>query len=168
MGVIQNLNKAVSSNYELIFPIIPVIDKPKDMDIFTLNIHGTVIPSMTCGTIESSWQNSAFPMNIAPTTFEPWFCNFTVDSNFCNWYILYKWMLFIDNPITGKSTSFKDYSVDAIVKFVDNNDKEIMNIKIIGIYPTLLNEVTLSHRDGETNLDCGVSFNYIRFEVDRL
>ena len=168
MGVIQNLNKAVSSNYELIFPIIPVVDKPKDMDIFTLNIHGTVIPSMTAGTVEPSWQNASFPMNIAPTTFEPWFVNFTVDSNFCNWYILYKWLLFVNNPITGKSTSFSDYAVDAVLKFINNNDQEIMNIKIIGIYPTLLNEVTLSHRDGEVNLDCGVNFNYTYFEAVRL
>ena len=167
MSVIQNLNKAVSSNYELIFPIIPVVDKPKDMDIFTLNIHGTVIPSMTCGTVEPSWQNASFPMSIAPTTFEPWFVNFTVDSNFCNWFILYKWMLFINNPITGLSKSFKDYSVDAILKFINNEDQEVMNIKITGIYPTLLNEVTLSHRDGEINLDCGVNFNYTYFEAVR-
>ncbi len=168
MSILQNLNKAIGSSYELIFPIIPVTDKPKDMDVFTLNIHGTVIPSMTIGTTEPGWQNASYPMAIAPTTFEPWFVNFTVDSNYCNWFILYKWLLFINNPVTGLSTSFDKYSVDAILKIINNDNQEVMNIKIRGIYPTLLNEVSLSHRDGEINLDCAVNFNYTMFEAVRL
>lgn len=168
MSIIQNLNKAIGASYELIFPIIPITDKPRDMDVFTLNIHGTVIPSMTLGTAEPGWQNASFPIGIAPTTFEPWFVNFTVDSDYCNWYILYKWLLYINNPITGLATSFKDYSVDAILNLINNDNESVMNLKIQGIYPTLLNEVSLSYRDGETNLDCGVNFNYTYFEAIRV
>ena len=168
MSVIQNLNKAEGTSYELIFPILPVTEKPKDMDIFTLNIHGTVIPSMTLGTTEPQWQNASFPMAIAPTTFEPWFVNFTVDSDYCNWFTLYRWMLFINNPITGFAKSFDEYSVDAELKLINNQHDEVMKLIIKGIYPTLLNEVSLSHREGEANLDCGVSFNYTYFEAKRL
>jgi len=168
MSTIQNLNKALAGNYELIFPLIPVVDKPKDMDIFSLNIHGTVIPSMTVGTSEPSWQNASFPIAIAPTTFDPWFVNFTVDSDFCNWYILYKWILFMNDPMTGIAHSHKEYAVDAVLKFINNDNKEVMNIKIYNIYPTLLNEVQLTHRNGEEILDCGVNFNYTAFETQRL
>jgi len=168
MSVIQNLNKAKGHSYELIFPMIPVAEKPKDMDIFTMNIHGTVIPSMTVGTTEPNWQNASYPMAIAPTTFEPWFVNFTVDSDFCNWYIIYKWILFINNPSTGLERSFKDYAVDATLKLINNESHEVMNINIRNIYPTLLNEVSLSHRDGESYLDCAVNFNYTLFEAVRL
>jgi len=160
---IQNLNKAVSSNYELIFPILPITEKPKDMDIFSLNIHGTIIPSMTVGTVEPSWQNASFPMAIAPVTFEPWSVDFTVDSDFCNWFILYQWLLFINNPFTGKATSLEEYSVRASLNFINNDKQSVMSIDIYNIYPTSLNEVSLSHRDGEINLDCNVNFNYSYF-----
>jgi len=168
MSDIQNLNKALTGNYELIFPMIPVVEKPKDMDIFTLNIYGTVIPSMTLGTTEPTWQNGSYPMAIAPTVFEPWFVNFNVDSDFCNWYILHKWILFINSPTKGIERPHSEYAVDATLKIINNDAVEVMKINIYNIYPTLLNEVQLSYRDGETNLESGVNFNYSTYEAIKL
>jgi hypothetical protein len=41
-----------------------------------------------------------------------------------------------------------------------------MDIDIIDMYPTMLGECSLSHREGETNMESSVNFNYVRYEVD--
>ena len=162
-----NLNKSGGNNYELIFPILPITEKITDTDILTLNIHGTVIPAISMATEERNWQGGVAPMAMSPITYEPWYVNFTVDSNWCNWYMIYKWMTFIDDGNTHYGRSTKDYYVDATLLVYDNAENKIMTIKIVNIYPTNLNEVTLSHRDGQEILDCGANFNYTRMEIER-
>lgn len=163
-----NFNKSAAANYELIFPVLPITKEPSDADILSLNIHGTVVPSISIQTSENNWQGSMYPSALSELIFEPWYVNFTIDSNWCNWYMLYRWITFIDNgeDMYGRSTN--QYFVDATLNIYDNSNNRIMSIKIINIYPTALNEVTLSQRDGKSNLDCGVNFNYTRLEVDRV
>jgi hypothetical protein len=163
-----NLNKSATSNYELIFPVLPITQKVQDSDILSLNIHGTVVPAIALGTTEHNWQGSHYPAAISEITYEPWYVNFTVDSNWYNWYMLYKWITFIDDGNTHYGRPIKDYFVDATMNIYDNSNNRIMSLKIINIYPSSLNEVTLSQRDGQENLDCGVNFNYTRVEVENI
>ncbi|MCK5020393.1 MAG: hypothetical protein KAS32_25375, partial [Candidatus Peribacteraceae bacterium] len=60
------------------------------------------------------------------------------------------------------------YFADATLNIYDNSDNKVMGVKVVNIYPSSLNEVTLSQRDGKENLDCGVNFNYTRMEVERI
>jgi len=161
-----NLNKSSAANYELIFPILPITEKISDTDILTLNIHGTVVPSIALGTEEHQWQGSMYPAAISGITYEPWYVNFAVDSNWCNWYMIWKWMTMIDDGNTHYGRSTKDYFVDATMNVYDNANNRVMGVKIVNIYPTNLNEVTLSQRDGQEILDCGVNFNYTRMEIE--
>jgi len=163
-----NLNKSVSANYELMFPVLPVSGGVKDSEVLTLNIHGTIIPAITLATVESNWQGGLYPMAISGLVFEPWYVNFVVDSNWSNWYMLYKWITFIDDGETRYGRPTNEYFVDATLNIYDNSNNRIMGIKIINIYPTSLNEVTLSQREGQENLSCGVNFNYTRIGVERI
>lgn len=163
-----NLNKSSGANYELIFPILPITKSVRDTEPFTLNIYGTVIPSITTETSEQYWQGGKLPIAMSPITFEPWYVNFNVDSNWCNWLLLWEWMIHIDNGNTRYGRPLKEYFVDAYLNIYDNADNRVLGVKIINIYPTSLNEVTLSHRDGKENLDCGVNFNYTRIEVENI
>ena len=162
-----NFNKANSQSYELIFPKLPVTDDVRTADAFTLNIHGTVIPSLNLGTDEMNWQGGMYPFAIAPITFEPFFVNFAVDSDFCNWFMMYQWIELISNNKDHYDKNRKDYWVDATLKFTDNHDNHVMDIEFNNMYPSLLNEVSLSYREGEMNLECGINFNYTRFEASK-
>lgn len=163
-----NFNKSAGANYELIFPVLPVTKRVGDADIFTLNIHSTIVPAITLATAEVDWQGGRLPMAISPLVYEPWYVNFSIDSNWCNWWMLYRWITFIDDGYKKYGEAMPNYFVDAMVNIYDNMDNRIMGLKIINIYPTSLNEVTLSQRDDQVNLSCGVNFNYTRIEVERV
>ena len=160
-----NLNKAAGENFQLIFPKIPTESSVRDMDILTLNIHGTVVPSLTIGTFTNDWMGGAYPQMIAPITYEPWYTNFDVDSNFQNWYKLYKWINFINNNKDRYDRRPSEVWVDATLYLVDNFDKHVMTVTIFNIFPTMLGEMALSHRDGVQNVQSSVSFAYTRLEV---
>ena len=164
----MNLNKSAGANYELIFPILPITRDVKDADVFLLNIYGTIIPAITMATHEQDWQGGKYPMAISPLVYEPWYVHYTVDSNWCNWWMLYRWITFIDNGISKYGRPWREYFVDAILNLYDNSHNRVMGLKIINIYPTSINEVTLSQREGQENLSSGVNFNYTRIEVDRV
>ena len=163
-----NLNKSSGQNFELVFPITPVTKNLRDSEVLTLNIHGTIIPAITLATTEVAWQGGQYPMAMSPITFEPWYVNFVVDSNWTNWLLLYKWITFIDDGNTHYGKEKEDYFVDAHLHIYDNANNKVLGVTIINIYPTSLNEVTLSQRDGQENLECGVNFNYTRIGVERV
>lgn len=160
-----NLNKATNQNFQLIFPKIPTEATIRGSEILTLNIHGTVVPSMTLGTVENSWQGGQYPMAIAPITYEPWYTNFEVDSDFDNWHKLYKWINYINNNKDTYDRNPGNYWVDATLHLVDNFDKPVLNVGIYNIFPTMLGEISLSYREGETNVQSSVSFAYTRYDV---
>lgn len=160
-----NLNKATNQNFQLIFPKLPTETTIRGSEILTLNIHGTVVPSMTLDTVQHNWQGGQYPMAKAPITFEPWYTNFEVDSNFDNWHKLYKWINFINNNKDNYDRNPGNYWVDATLHLVDNFDKPVLNVGIYNIFPTMLGEISLSYREGETNVQSSVSFAYTRFDV---
>lgn len=163
-----NFNKSSGANYELIFPVLPISDGIRESDILSLNIHGTVVPAITIGTEEGHWQGGVVPRAISTLTYEPWYVNFTVDSNWRNWWMLFRWITLIDDGNSHFGVSTSEYFVDATLNIYDNANNRVMGIKIVNIYPSNLNEVSMSQRDGQESLDCGVNFNYTRMEIERV
>lgn len=163
-----NLNKAVGQSFELIFPTIPIRTNVRDADSFTLNIYGTVVPSVTLATTEMPWQGGVAVMAMPPVTFEPWFVNFAVDSNFDNWLIMYEWITFISNNKDRYDRTPRNYWVDASLKLNDNRGGGVLYIDFKNLFPTLLNEVAMSYREGSVNLESGITFNYTRYEVRKI
>jgi hypothetical protein len=164
----SNLNKATNQNFQMIFPLIPTEATIRDSEILTLNIHGTVLPSMTVSTVDVGWQGGHYPQAIAPIEFEPWFTNFEVDSKFENWYKIYKWINFINNNEDHYDRKPEDVWVDAKLHMTDNFDRLVMYVNIYNIYPTSLGEISFSYREGTENIQSSVSFNYTRYEVFRV
>ena len=139
-----NLNKATGQNFQLIFPLIPTERTIRDSEILTLNIHGTVLPSITISTFESHWMGGKFQAPIAPLEFEPWFTNFEVDSKFENWYKIYKWITYINNNEDHYDRKPEDVWVDATLHMTDNFGKLVMVANIRNVFPTSLGEIAFS------------------------
>lgn len=160
-----NLNKATPSNFELVFPKIPVSDNVRDMQGLTLNIHTTVIPSLTLDTTEVEWQGATVFQDSGDITFEPWLVNFTVDSQFTNWITLYKWLTFINNNNDRYGRARDTYKIDATLRVLDNFRNEILVIDLIGVWINMLGEISLTYREGSQNLESSANLIYDRYEV---
>ena len=161
-----NLNKANTGSYQLIFPKLPFRSTIEDSEVLTLNIHGTVIPSMTLTNTEMHWMGGKYDFAIPPIVFEPWYTNFTVDSNFKNWFILYEWMTTINNNKDHYDRKPDDYWINASLIVTNNFEQHVMTLKIENLFPTMLGEITLSSREGEQNLESSVNFMYTRYECE--
>ena len=160
-----NLNKATASNFQLIFPKIPTGDSVKEMRQLTMNIHSTIIPSLTISTTDINWQGGVFHQDIGDLTFDNWYVNFTVDSNFSNWLTLYKWLTFINNNKDTYGRSTDQYKVDATLQVLDNFRNEILVMDIHGIFINMLGEISLTYREGSQNLESSANFTYDRYEI---
>lgn len=160
-----NLNKATPSNFELIFPVIPTENNIRATESLTLNIHETVIPSLTLATNEIPWQGGKFHMEIGDITYEPWYVNFTVDSKFSNWRTLHKWLTFINNNKDTYSRRTNEYKVDATLRVLDNFRNEIFVVDLMGMWINMVGQIGLTYREGSTNLESSANFMYDRYEV---
>lgn len=160
-----NLNKATPSNFELIFPMVPMASDVRETQGLTLNIHTTVIPSLTLDTTDVHWQGGTAFQDIGSITFEPWLVNFTVDSVFSNWIVLYKWLTFINNNKDRYGRDRDSYKVDATLRILDNFHKEILVIDLIGVWINMLGEISLTYREGSQNLESAANFIYDRYEI---
>lgn len=161
----QNLNKATASNFQLIFPKIPTGDSTKDMKQLSMNIHTTIIPSLSLDTVDINWQGGVFRKDIGNVVFDNWYVNFTVDSSFSNWLTLYKWFTFINNNKDTYGRSTDQYKVDATLQVLDNFRNEILVMDIHGIFITMLGEISLTYREGSRNLESSANFIYDRYEI---
>lgn len=168
MSGLTNLNKATSSNFELIFPRIPTGKTIREMEGLTLNIYQTVIPSLTLMTTDVFWQGGVAHQDIGGITYEPWLVNFTVDSKFQNWTTLYKWLTFINNnkDVYGRSTD--QYKIDATLRILDNFRNEILAVDLVGMWINMLGEIQLTYREGTQNMESSANFIYDRYEIRNL
>jgi hypothetical protein len=165
MAIDTNINKSSPSNFELVFPKIPTETTLAATDELTINIYSTIIPGTTIVMEEGKWLGATSKFAAAPAVFEPWNVTFTVDSNFYNWKVLFKWLMYIHNNKDKLAELKSNYAIDATLRIVDNFRQEILRIFFVDLWITALNEVTLSYREGEQNIECTATFEYDRFEL---
>jgi len=163
---VMNLNKSNSTNYQLIFPLLPTEIYYEKSKQFTLNIFGTILPSISLNQQELEWQGNKAFTDSGDITFGMWTVDFQVDSKFSNWLVLYKWMMMIHN--NSNSPGFvrdKGLVIDATLHIMTNFRQKTLVIKFIDIWPTELGEISLSKRTGQDDLESQVTFSYDKYVI---
>jgi hypothetical protein len=159
-----NLNKASAFNYELVFPMIPGQTLLSAHEELTLNIFGAVIPGLSLGVQEVAWMGGT-TWRTDKLSFDPWTINFTVDSLFRNWKVLYQWITYINNNKDKFYEFHEDFTVDATVRFLDNFQSQIFEIFFTDVFISELSEITLSQREDETYIESIAILRYDRYEI---
>jgi hypothetical protein len=165
MTISTELNKATPTNFELIFPLIPDQTGIAANTELILNIHSVILPALSINPIEADWQGTRHKMHGTPMDFEIMSVQFNVDASFRNWKLLYNWMVFISNG-KDKMAEFHDqYAIDTSLKVVNNFNQNVLAVRFAGMWPTNIQEVSFSYKEGEVLLESGVTFVYDYFEV---
>ena len=165
MALATQVNKSSPTNFELVFPLIPRAAGFKDNDELTLNIFSTIIPSLTLETGIDDWMGTKRTKATGKAEWEQWNVNFLVDSEFKNWQLLFKWIMYINNSKDKFSEDYKNYTVDATLRIIDNFSNEIFKVHFISVWITMLGEISLSYREGEQLLECNATFSYDYFKI---
>jgi len=165
MSFRQNLNQASPHSYELIFPRLPVETSMANKNQLVLNIHSTVVPAITLSEQDMPWQGGKAKTFSGEITFEPWFVQFLVDSNFENWNLLFRWMTFINNNKNRYSKNNREYKVDASLKITDNFERTVLTIDFKNCWINQLGEVAMTHKEGDQTLNSTANFSYDRYEI---
>jgi hypothetical protein len=104
-------------------------------------------------------------MHGTPLDYEIMSVQFNVDASFRNWKLLWYWMNHISNGKDKMAEFHNEYAVDSTLNIVNNFNEAVMAVKFIGMWPTNIQEVSFSHKEGEVLLESGVTFVYDYFTV---
>jgi len=165
MAITTELNKATPTNFELVLPLIPTQTGIVANTELILNIHSVVLPAVSIQQIEIDWQGSRHKIAGTPMDFEILTVMFNVDASFRNWKLLFNWMKHISNGKDKMAEFYREYAIDASLKITNNFNQDIMAVKFSGIWPTNLQEVSFSHKEGEILLESSVTFVYDYFTI---
>jgi len=165
MPVNVELNKASPSNFELSFPLLPGQTMLHANDELILNIYGVVLPALNISALEQDWQGTKRKIASSPAEFEILTTQFIVDAAFKNWKVLFNWMTYISNNKDKMMEFYNRYAVDASLRILDNFNNSILGINFKGMWPTNLQEVSFSYKEGEVQLEGGCTFVFDFYEV---
>lgn len=162
----NTLDKAWPDTYELVLPMIPGQTDIRAGSDLTLNVFGTVLPSISMGETINNWQGHEVSFPGPPIAFGNWTFQYKVDSDFKNYKILFDWMMLMDdnneNVIAG---NLDDYAIDATLLIKASFDRPVLKATFNILYPIALGEVTFDASAGDTQLNSDVTFAYWRFEL---
>ena len=159
------LNKATPTNFQLVFPLLPPQVSLHANTELILNIHSAVLPAVSLNPIEVDWQGARHKMHGTPMDFEIFNVTFNVDASFRNWKLLFNWMNMISNGKDQMAQFYKEYAIDAAVNVINNFEQPVLVVKFSGMWPTNLQEVSFSFKEGEVLLECSATFVYDYFTV---
>ena len=163
-----NVNKATGSNFQLVIPKLPSEVSLAAADELILNLYGCAIPGVTLSQEDLRWQAWKTAIPAPPIDFQPWTFTFTVDADFRNWRVIFEWITWINNnfdiggrPDAGDGT----YVVDCSLKIIDNFQARVFDILFKNVWPQALDDVMMSQREGEVDLEATCTLVYDRYEV---
>lgn len=163
-----NINKSSPENFELLFPVLPLLDTLKESQSLSMNIFSSVLPTISLDTKEVNWMGGKAQYDSGGMSYEPWYVNFLIDDDFNNWKILYNWINYINNNKDTYGRARSDYVVDATLNILNNMREPILTVNFKNVWPNMLGEVSMSYREGEMVLSSSVNFYYDRYEIETI
>jgi hypothetical protein len=76
-----SLNKSSPNQFQMLFPVIPVMDTIQEANEFSLNIYGSVVPGISFADNEEHWQGSLHHRIVSNLSFESLEMLFTVEED---------------------------------------------------------------------------------------
>jgi hypothetical protein len=166
MGCLSvELNKSNPTNFELAFPLVPNQSHIGAAEELILNIHGAVLPAFNVPHQEVQWQTATRKVPSGPIEFEIMQVQFVVDAQFKNWKLLYNWMTYIANNKDKMLEQYENFAIDSTLRIIDNFGTNVLGIDFTGMWPTNLQEVSFSTKEGEILLEAGATFVFDYFSI---
>lgn len=183
----STLNKTGKDKFLLVLNLPEVLRKQKfynkliNIDPLQISIFGTVVPTITVPHIETKFGGQSLNVtSYARPDYESLKVNFVVDNKFHNYWILWKWLSILNDPLESYYTgtdpvleTYKDRLATGIVteyqanfSVLGLNEYNQNNIEFIyrNAFVTSLGGITYSYRDPDI-LESTVEFKFSQLDV---
>lgn len=141
-----------------------------------MNVFGTVVPELEMEALEvKGWGQSPKVSSLARPSFKPVNIQFTVDTGYENYFVVYKWMDLMNNTLEGgfdanneinRKGHLADYSTTFSLYAVGEYNKPTVRWNYYGSFPTSLGNIQFSKRDpDELETDFTFEYSFIKMEL---
>lgn len=170
------LNKSRVDKFRLVFQIPPALlaingntrnSSTIQQDAMQFSIYGTVVPKITVPALEIRYSGSTlYNSTHNKEPHPPVTVNFTIDNNYNNYWVIYKWLNLLHDQVEGlfdsddiiADNNFKNYQTDLTVYGLDEFDKEKISFTYTKAFPTDLGDITYNYRE---NGEIESSFTFV-------
>lgn len=161
----MQLNLASGNNFQLMFPTLPIEDKP-DRTLL-LHVFDSVLPGVSFDENVMNWQGWDIRYISSNMNYEPWKFSFNIDEKFDNWKRIYYWMENINNNRDkGGDNPWRFSAVNTSLHVYNNYRELVLKVTFNSILPRSLGDVELSFREGESFLSSSLELMYDYFVVE--
>jgi hypothetical protein len=172
------LNKSRVDKFKLVFQLpnaLKKINKRQDrknttvlQDSLQFSIYGTVVPSITVPALEIRYSGSTlYNSSHSKNPYPPVTVNFTIDNEYNNYWVIYKWLDLLHSEYTGvfdaddliSDDVFKDYQTDLTVYGLDEFNNEKIKFTYTKAFPTDIGGINFNYRDS-AEIESSFTFVY--------
>ena len=172
------LNKSRVDKFKLVFQLPNALKKIKKrqdrknttvlQDSLQFSIYGTVVPTITVPALEIRYSGSTlYNSTHSKNPYPPVTVNFTIDNEYNNYWVIYKWLDLLHSEYTGvfdaddliSDDIFKDYQTDLTVYGLDEFNNEKIKFTYTKAFPTDIGGINFNYRDS-AEIESSFTFVY--------
>lgn len=142
-----------------------------------MNVFGNLVPDIEIGAIPvKGWGQTLKVSSLARDAYKPITVDFTVDSNFENYFVIYKWLDIMNGARDGSFDSkneidrngkMRDYSTTFSLYALDEYRAPVVRWNYTGAFPTALSNINFNKRKPE-EIECSFTFEFSFLEMELL
>jgi hypothetical protein len=157
-------------------------DPSLSTDPILMTVHGTVVPDIQVPEVDLRFLGQNLHVSTyARPNYPPLTVNFTVDSRYNNYYVLWEWLdsmnLAIENYYGGTVLRPSDvisigdqfeYQTTITITALNEYDEPALEFIYTKAFLSTLGGVSYSYREGQTLMECSATFHYSQLNVKKI
>ncbi len=179
------LNKGRVDKFIMVFQLPPALREVQKRstrssfnvseDTFQFSIYGTVVPELTVPAIRVPYTGSNLYQSAhAREPYPPVTIDFTIDNEFNNYWVIYKWLDLMHDDKAGlydndklADTAYSNYQSDMTIYGVDEYDNKRIQFTYTKAFPTVLGNINYNYRDS-AEINTSMTFVYSQLHTKLL
>jgi hypothetical protein len=180
------LNKSRVDKFKLVFQLPNALKKINNkfvrnndtinQDTVQFSIYGTVVPKITVPALEIRYSGSTlYNSSHSKNSYLPTTLNFTIDNQYNNYWVMYKWLNLLHDEKTGlfdeddiiTDDIFTDYQTDMTIYGLNEFDEERIKFTYTKAFPTDVGEITFNYRESK-EIESSFTFVYSQLHIELL
>jgi hypothetical protein len=176
------LNKSSKDKFLMVLSLPPLLktinnknntsNSEVDLDTLQSTVYGSITPDLSIPNTYLPYATQGINITSGKRDeFTPLSLNFKIDNRWFNYWVIYQWMMILNDDKTGdfnksglsspgnSSKALFDYSTTMTLYGLDEYENKIIKFDYIGVFPVFLRGVDWEHRSDE-EIDCSVKFAF--------